>query len=127
MQMATAPVMITERELSEVNSMKEGQLKEIISLSKKAMIVSADGKETAAKTDKQIAGLSSSDFGPGPWSIVLTTDEDEIVAVLGYNPETKEFLPKKEEDQTDADIIEAIDRAAEAIANAVGKKASPRS
>ncbi len=125
--MATAPVMITERELSEVNSMKEGQLKEIISLSKKAMIVSADGKETAAKTDKQIAGLSSSDFGPGPWSIVLTTDEDEIVAVLGYNPETKEFLPKKEEDQTDADIIEAIDRAAEAIANAVGKKASPRS
>ena len=55
---------------------------------------------------------------PGPWSIALTTENNEIVALLGWDSKNKKFLPEEEEeDQIDpySAIVEAIDKVTKAI------------
>ena len=37
------------------------------------------------------------DLGDGPWFIVLTKKEAEIVGSLEYDPKEREFPPKEEE------------------------------
>ena len=41
------------------------------------------------------------DLGDGPWFIVLTKKEAEIVASLEYDPKERKFPPEEEEDQID--------------------------
>jgi hypothetical protein len=87
-------IRITESKLKEVNSIQEGTAKEIISSSKKAMVNGnpADMKSAPDSITIEVAADLNQ-----PCLILLTGERDEIVALLGYDPIKKKFLP--EEDQ----------------------------
>jgi hypothetical protein len=88
------------RHLLSVNPMNENTAKTIFGQAKKAMINDRPAKVEYHAKDNSITVEEPSDLGDDPYyEIALTNDRDEILAFLGYDPKSKKFLPKKEEDQ----------------------------
>jgi hypothetical protein len=122
--MAPIPHKITikDSDLTSVNLMTSERAKEIIELANKGMI---NGKTVKAlnKTKTSIEVDVPDGLVHGQWIIVLTTDKDETVALLGYDSTTNKFLSQKEEDQIEPDVVNAPDivKALDNVAGAIAK------
>jgi hypothetical protein len=96
---------ITDADL--VNVMPDRKLttpeaKKIIGNTKKVLIEGIEAKEKS-RTSTSISLEAPPNLGKQSWSVVLLTaeaEDDEIIAILNYDPVTKEFpAPDDEEDE----------------------------
>ena len=105
--MAEVPEMkITDADL--IKAMPDRKLttpeaKKIIVDTKKVQIEGIEAKEKS-RTATSITVEASSDLGKEPWSVVLLcadAEDDQNIAILNYNPVTKQFLAPDDEDDGD--------------------------
>jgi hypothetical protein len=123
----TPEITISTDSITLMPHVTEAKAKKIIAEAKKALIDGHPANETD-RTETSITIQVPSGLGDDSRIIVLTTEKDQIVAVLSYNPETRQFsiMNEDEEEEEDepsshANIISAIDKAAATIVNAVSK------
>jgi hypothetical protein len=122
----TPEITISTDSITLMPHVTEAKAKKIIAEAKKALIDGHPANETD-RTETSITIQVPSGLGDDSRIIVLTTEKDQIVAVLSYNPETRQFsIMNEDEEEEDepsshANIISAIDKAAATIVNAVSK------
>ncbi len=115
-----ASMTIKDSDLTSINSMTAEMALKIIVIAEKATINGKIAKITN-RTANSIDVNEPDGLAGDQWIIVLTTDKDEVVALLGYDSKTKQFISEKEEDQIEAnvvkapEIVDALDKVAEAI------------
>jgi hypothetical protein len=105
--MAEVPEMkITDADL--IKAMRDRKLtttdaRKIIVDTKKVQIEEIEAKEKS-RTATSITVEASPDLGEGPWSVVLLcgdTEDDQNIAILNYDPVTKQFLAPDDDDDGD--------------------------
>lgn len=119
-----AEITVSDTDLIKINptlakDKAKDRAKKIISDTTK---VSINGKPATVKKDETSTSMTlkvPADLGVDPWMIVLAADEDDIIAVFTYDPETNEF-PAPDEDEDD-EIPDA-----ETVANAAGGRRKGR-
>jgi hypothetical protein len=104
--MAEIPeIKITDADLIKVMTDREltaPEAKKIIADTKKVLIEGIEAKEKS-RTPTSISVEAPSDLSEESWSVILLcieAEEDQIIAILSYDPVTKQFpAPDDEEDE----------------------------
>jgi hypothetical protein len=114
-----ASMTIKVSDLTGTYSMTDKMAQKIIDIAENATINGKIAKITNKKADS-FDVIEPDGLLGDRWFFVLTTKKDEVVALLGYDPKTKQFI-SEEEDLIEAyvveapEIVEALGKVAEAI------------
>ena len=116
----TPKITIDSESLSAIPGLSEVNATKIITGTKK-VIIDGNPPEETELTETSITIEAPSRLGGS--IIVLTTENDQLLAVLRYDPDTRKLsntnVEGDDELPSEAEIIQAIDRAATRIVNAV--------
>lgn len=115
----TREIKITDADLIKVKGDRKftaPKAKKIIADAKKVIINGTEAKEKS-RAPTAITVEPPSDLGEEPWIILLTTDKNEIIAILSYDPEKKEFPAPPDDEEDEDEEEEDLDRPGEATAN----------
>jgi hypothetical protein len=115
----TSEIELTLAELrTAAPGLDECQAKKVIAGTKKVII---DGKPVAWWSgEDSITMQKPSDLGDEVVIVVLATEKDDIIAALTYDPAIDSFPPLDYEvDEDDDEIVDAIQKAAQQIADAI--------